>query len=227
MKDKLIDFFSNMLSVILGIVITFSVQGMIDRAAARKDVRSALELVRTELLSNKDDIVVANGFLKQEKASAQYFLTSLDTLNRCPVDSIAFHSGVIFSDFSITTCQDALELLKMSSLFQKIGDNQLSMKIIRAYDSCEMIADFLNRRLANRNARFGSSVNEQNARRIAPGGYIDIREYLKTDYGNYAVRWLAAQASPDNYTDVSDIDNAISAIDSYLSGRRSRSKKSN
>ena len=30
---------------------------------------------------------------------------------------------------------DALELLKMSSLFPKIKDNELSMKVIRAYDA--------------------------------------------------------------------------------------------
>ena len=218
MKDTLVDFFISLLSVILGIIITFAIQGMIDRSASRKEVRSALELVRAELISNKEDIIVANAFLKQEKASAQYFLTCRDTLDRCPADSIAFHSGVIFSDFSMTTCHDALELLKMSSLFQQIGDNQLAMKIIRAYDTCELTADFLNRRVASRNARFENSVTEQNAHRIASGGYIDILKYLKTDYGDYAVRWLAAQASTDIYTDVSDIDAAISAIDTYLSG---------
>ena len=227
MKDKLIDFISNLLSVILGIVITFAIQGMIDRASDRKEVRSALELVRSELLSNKNDIILAGAFVEQEKASAQYLLSHRDTLDRCPTDSIAYHSGVIFSDFSMTICQDALELLKMSSLFQKVGDNQLSMKIIRAYDSCEMVTDFLNQRAAARNARFDNSVTEQNARRIASGGFIDIREYLKTDFGNYAVRYLVTQASVDKFTDTSDIDSAISAIDHYLSGRRLRPNRTN
>ena len=48
MKDKVIDFISDLMSVILGIVITFAIQGMIDRSHDRKEVASALDLVRTE-----------------------------------------------------------------------------------------------------------------------------------------------------------------------------------
>ena len=219
-KDILIGFLSNLLAVILGIVITFAIQGMIDRSADRRGVRSALELVRTELMTNKEDLLVAGDFLRQEQASARYFLSHRDSLDRCPKDSLSFHSGILFSDFSITTCHDALELLKMSSLFQKIGDNPLSMKIIRAYDTCEMEAQFLNQRTANRNERFANSISEQNARRIAANGYIDIQEYLKTDFGLYVIRDLASQASPDSFTDISDIDEAIEAIGDYLSGHR-------
>jgi len=56
MKPALSSFFSELIAVVLGIVITFAGQGMIDRAHDRKEVRSALQLVRTELISNRDDI---------------------------------------------------------------------------------------------------------------------------------------------------------------------------
>lgn len=220
MKERIIDFLSNLLSVVLGIIITFTIQGMIDRAADRKNVRSALELVRSELATNMDDIMVMRGYLEQEKRSADYFLCHLDALDGCPADSIAFHSSVIFGNATISVCDDALELLKMSSLFQKAGDNMLSMKIIRAYDSCESTARFINQRLNDHKSLFERSITAQNAGQIASSGYIDIREYLKTDFGKYAIRSVAVQASAENFTDLSDVQTAVDAIDVYLGGKR-------
>jgi len=220
MKERIIDFFSDLLSVVLGIIITFTIQGMIDRAGDRKNVRSALELVRSELLTNMDDIVIMREYLEQERRSADYFLCHVSELDRCPADSIAFHSSVLFGNASISVCQDALELLKLSSLFQKAGDKLLSMKIIRAYDSCESTARFINRRLDDHKALFDRSITAQNAAQIAPAGYIDIREYLKTDFGRYAIRSVAVQASAENFTDLSDVRAAVDAIDAYLGGKR-------
>ena len=222
MKQTIIDFISSLISVILGIVITFSIQGMIDRAADRNNVRSALELVRSELTSNKEDIAVMKDYLRDERNAARYFLDHQKDLASCPADSVRFHNGIIFADASLTTCQDALELLKMSSLFQKLGNNPLSMKIIRAYDACESITTNLNRHIEVRNDRFERSVTEQNIRKYASSGWIEIRDYLKTDFGFYTIHSLAHQADPDLFADLSDLDEAIEAIGEYLDGGKRR-----
>ena len=70
MSDAWKSFFSELVAVILGIVITFAGQGMIDRAHNRKEVRSALQLVRTELISNRQDIADLR----------EYFLNAGDSL---------------------------------------------------------------------------------------------------------------------------------------------------
>ena len=77
MKDRIIDFISGMLSVVLGIVITFSIQGRIDKAKDRSDIRSSLQLVRSELATNIDDISEMSDYLVQEKRSAVYLLSHL------------------------------------------------------------------------------------------------------------------------------------------------------
>ena len=220
MKESAASFLSNVLSVILGIVITFTVQGMIDRARERHEVRAALNLVRTELATNATDVAEMTDYLRQERVSANYFLKNLKALEQCPNDSVRFHSGIIFADATITLSDDALELLKMSSLFQKIGDNDLAMKIIRAYDTCDNIAANLNRHVSQRNERFEESVNEKTAGQFATSGSIDLERYLKTPYGQYAIRWLTTQGDLDIMTDVSDLGAAIDAIDGYLQGRR-------
>ena len=213
MKESAASFLSNVLSVILGIVITFTVQGMIDRARERHEVRAALNLVRTELATNATDVAEMTDYLRQERVSADYFLKNLKTLEQCPNDSVRFHSGIIFADATITLSDDALELLKMSSLFQKIGDNDLAMKIIRAYDTCDNIAANLNRHVSQRNERFEESVNEKTAGQFATSGSIDLERYLKTPYGQYAIRWLTTQGDLEIMTDGSDLGAAIDAID--------------
>ena len=187
MKELILGFFSNLLAVILGIVITFAVQGMINRAQDRKEVRSALELVRSELATSLDDIALLDEYLDEVPASAQYLVTHEKNLAKCPEDSVLYHSGVVNADVSVAFSHDALELLKMSTLFPKIGNNDLSMKIIRAYDTCDAISSNVTR-------------------------YFSIRDTKGTD----AARWLRAQPIPEVYTDAGDIQAAIDAIDSFL-----------
>ena len=191
-KDRTIDFLLKMLSVILGIAITFTVQGMINRAQDKRNVRSALELVRTELNTNREDIIVMGEFLDQEKKAATYYLENMENLQKSPADTLAEYGGILLADVFITLPHNALELLKMSSLFQKIGDNDLSMKIIRAYDSCDNTAANVTRHIAARDAQYKGK--------------------LDADY----VRPLATRSESNQFTDVSDIDAAIEAIDAYL-----------
>ena len=222
MRETTKAFLRHLLSVVLGIIITFSVQGVIDRAHVRREVRSALELVRAELVANIDDIKTMSDHMRQERKSAEYFLNNRLTLSKCPADSVNYHTGEIFAELSITMTQDALELLKMSSLFQKIGDNETSMKIIRAYDSCENAVSNLKNHIATRDEMIDRSINESNVRRIAAKGNIDIKEYIKTGYGQYVIQWMSSQVGPEYYADVSDLEAAISAIDGFLGSKRRR-----
>lgn len=220
MKDSATNFFLNVLSVILGIVITFSIQGIINRAQDKKNVRSALELVRSELATNAQDLAEMVDYLRQEQASAQYFMNNLQNLDQCPSDSVIHHTGILLSDASITVSNDALELLKNSSLFQKIGNNPLSMKIIRAYDCCTSGAQNLNRHISVRNEQISISVNEKNVRKIASEGSIRMRALLKTDLGRYAIESLATVADASQFVDMGSIQEAIDAISLYLAKKR-------
>ena len=123
---------------------------------------------------------------------------------------------MIFADVSFSLCHDALELLKMSSVFQNIESNGLSMKIIRAYDTCKSIVYNLNRHISSRDSRFENSIDKETAGIYALNGNIDIKDFIKTDYGLYSIQWLTAQADPELFSDVSDIQDAIDAIDAYL-----------
>ncbi len=216
MKESVASFLSNILAVILGIFITFTIQGMIDRSRDRKNARSSLELVRSELVRNIDDVSLVKEYLNMEKESAAYLIANKDSLDKCPDDSISYHSGIIFADVSMSLSMDALELLKMSSVFQKLGKNDLSMKIIRAYDCCGAIVSNVNRHISIRDSRYESAIDMETVGEYVSDGSIDIRNFIKTDYGRYAIEWLTNQPGLDNITDVSDLEDAIEAINHYL-----------
>ena len=215
------DLIINFLAIFLGIIITFAVQARIDRSLDKKEIRSALELVKDELSANREDIETMSDYIREERRSAEYLLAHKNDLAKCPADSVNYHSGVLFADASISVCSDALEMFRSSSLFQKIGDSRLSMKIVRAYDSCLSAAANHNSHVSTRNDYFAKSINEQNVGRIAPDGQVSLKELLRTNYGLYAIRQTAALSQPEQYVDMSDVEEAINAIDAYLQkGRR-------
>ena len=187
-KERFLAFLGRMLSVTLGIVITFTVQGILDRQRDKRSVKSALELVRTELSSNLDDIALLTDYFRQERASAKYLSAHKKDLAKCPADSVNYHVGMVNADVSVAFSHDALELLKMSTLFPKIKNNDLSMKIIRAYDACELMVSNVNRHVSLRD---GASVG--------------------------AVDWLLSRpANYTWFTDPTDIEEAGDAIDNFL-----------
>ena len=193
MSDAWKSFFSELVAVILGIVITFAGQGAIDRAHSRTEVRSALQLVRTELISNRQDIADLRETLDQVQQSAQYLndnpelLKNVHRLDSATLNTVTYHQGMVYAEVSVTLPHDALELLKTSSIFQKIGDNTLSMKIIRAYDTCQNIVESIDRHF--------------------------IAKTTQTDED--LPKWLLIH-SPLPYVDPADIDTAITAINVFL-----------
>jgi len=84
MKAKIkidwVGFVSNMLAVILGIVITFGVQAIIDGKNQKREIASALQLVHDELAESLSSLQQCAQILDNESVSAQFFLTNRNRL---------------------------------------------------------------------------------------------------------------------------------------------------
>ena len=111
MRESAKTFLLDVSSVILGIAITFSVQGIIDRSQEKQDIRAALDLVRSELKTNIADVSDMADYLYSERTAARYLLEHRKNLKACPDSLVKEYSGIIFANASITLCDDALELL--------------------------------------------------------------------------------------------------------------------
>ena len=198
----------------LAVIISFLIHGMADRAADRKDIRYALEMVRTELAANAEHVRQIHDYLVQERKSAEYLIEHRTSLDKCPADSVTFHSSMIRADMPVTLSSNASDLLKASSVPQMIGDEKLLMQIIRAYDTCTWISSNQDRRTEARNNRFDLFINERSP--FSPGGTVDIPGFIRTGAGLYAVNWITNQPDPSIIADVKDIQDAIEGIDRFL-----------
>lgn len=130
-------FVLNFLAVVLGIVITFSGEGIISSHNEKKEVKSSLELVKNELQDNLSYIQFADSILLNSAQSATFLLSYMEQYENAPVDSMNMYCNVPLMQMDISSSEEVLELLKNSSLFTKIKNQKLSLDIIHAYGTVE------------------------------------------------------------------------------------------
>ncbi|MCQ2174425.1 MAG: hypothetical protein MJY61_04755 [Bacteroidales bacterium] len=123
----------NFVAVCLGIAITFAGQGLINRKSEKNEVKSSLMLVRNELQDNLSYIEFSDSVLTRFSEAARFLIRYEGRYSQAPEDSMAVYCNVPLTAFEISHSEDALELLKNSSLFTKIKDLDLSLEIIHTY----------------------------------------------------------------------------------------------
>lgn len=132
---KLGDFFRNLVAVVLGIVITFVGSDIITERNTQKEVKKALQLVKSELLLNKEQVREMSEQVNLEQRAARYLLKYKGKMNEASKDSLNRYAHLPFQSYSFNIVNDAMEMLKSSSLIQKIDDKELAMQIIKTYGS--------------------------------------------------------------------------------------------
>ena len=142
----------NFAAVCLGIVITFAGQGIINRHAEKNEVKRSLLLVKNELQDNISYIEYSDSVLALFSDAAEFLIRYEGRYAQAPADSMAAYCNVPLTIFEISHADDALELLKTSSLFTKIKDQGLSLEIIHTYGAIAdemMVVKFYNDHKSN------------------------------------------------------------------------------
>lgn len=216
-KFDAVGFISNILAVILGIVITFSIQSIVDRHAQKENISSALRLVAEELTDCRNDLSSCADYLEQERIAASYLDTNLSNLRSCPKDSVSQYGSFYISIMMLTLSDDALELLKTSSLFSSIDDNKLSLAIIRAYNQCDALCQLFNSHEQQKAETFKQIILEKGVDKCQNSdGSISITELMNTRNGKFLTIQLMSSSAEAMIVGISDIDSAIQMIDDYL-----------
>lgn len=217
-KFDIVAFVANIIAVILGIIITFSIQGLIDRKDEKENINSALQLVMDELKDCRSYLQTCSDVMDLESKAAAYILNHSDNLHACPPDSVSTYGITVISEMVLTMPSDALELLKTSSLFQAIGDNILSLKILRAYDQCQALQQIFMMRENMKSDLFNMACkSDLLGVNKGDGDYISIQQLCKDKQGKIMLIRLKVSETPALQTGVKDIDAAIDAIGQYLS----------
>lgn len=127
------DFFRNFIAVMLGIIITFAGSDWITERNTQKELEKSLQLVKSELLLNKETIQEMGNRVAWEQKAARYLFKYKNKMNEISQDSVNQYLPLLFQWSKFTFTNDAIEMLKTSSLIQKIRNKELALQIIKAY----------------------------------------------------------------------------------------------
>ncbi|MDR1004033.1 MAG: hypothetical protein LBL97_03380 [Prevotellaceae bacterium] len=123
-------FFSNFTAVVLGIVITFVGSDLLQEHATQRDIKEMMQLIKTELVANRAEVVSAQEWYLNQRRVASYILSNEGNYQR---DTLNMYSPLVFQLISVESTNDALDMLKVSGLMQKIAKKEHVMQIIKAY----------------------------------------------------------------------------------------------
>ena len=128
--------------VVLGIVITFLGSAAISAIKERKEVRTTLSFVKSELEENKATLIETRQRIELEVAAARFLLHYKNNLQAAPADSLSTYYIVPFQATIDSYSSDALELMKTSGIFPKLSDEYLGLDIIKTYNEIRVASDF-------------------------------------------------------------------------------------
>jgi len=130
---RLGDFICNFVAVVLGIVITFAGSDIIEERNKQKEVAQALQLIKEELLINREDIKDMMEIETFEQRGALYLLHHKDKMDEAPEDSLNKYCCFPFQSAGFIYTTDAMEMLRASSLMPNIKNKELATQIIKTY----------------------------------------------------------------------------------------------
>lgn len=127
------DFFRNFIAVILGIVITFAGSDYISERNTQKEVEKSLMLVKSELMLNREEMKSMGETVSFEQNAARYLFQYKNRISEISSDSVRIYTPSLFQWSKFGFISDAMEMLKSSTLIQKIKNKELSLQIIKIY----------------------------------------------------------------------------------------------
>lgn len=210
----------NFVAVCLGIAITFAGQGIINRNAERNEVKRSLILVKNELQDNISYIEYSDSVLTLFAEASRFLIEYEDCYDQAPVDSMAAYCNVPLTVYEISHADDALELLKTSSLFTKIKDQNLSLEIIHTYGAIADEMAVVNFYHERRGKYLEDALNGKVKDILANDGITAVQLWnaiTSSKEGKQYLRELCRlQMEHSSYEVKNTINNTIASIDRYI-----------
>jgi translation initiation factor 2B subunit (eIF-2B alpha/beta/delta family) len=128
------DFFRQLATVVIGIIITFGGSGLIQRAAERKEAKHLLEMVKSEMEGNAKQARGQKEWFEYEKNGAKAIRPYIDDPEALPIDTLIKYIN-IQSSHLYPANSNAFSMLKSSSSIQSIKDKRFLLDLFSAYDA--------------------------------------------------------------------------------------------
>lgn len=136
------DFILQLLVVILGIVITFTVSNLVAEREKERAVEKTMLFIKDEIEMNLKSVQQINEIFQNERRACNYILSFKGKMDDANKDSLMLYSGVPFYSQNFTYTKDALEMLKAYSLIQHVKNKELVLQIVKTYNTLELLKEF-------------------------------------------------------------------------------------
>ena len=194
-KGRLGDFICNFIAVVLGIAITFVGSDMIQEHNKKKEVAQALQLVKSELLINRETIEEMMKIEKINKEGACYLLQYKDKMNEASSDSLNYYGYFPFQSQDFLPVTDAMEMLRASSVMQNIKNKELAVEIIQAYaviKSAHLFYEGFSKAKETAVCQsFADTISDAGYQPVVYASYAWIKSYIDTDSLEDCGIWIA------------------------------------
>lgn len=131
------EFYRNLISVVIGILVTFGGSALIQRCSERREVAHILSIVRDELQMNLARIEEQKERLLYEYAAAAALKPYIDAPESIPADTIDKYFNTLINTFYLQIATNSFEVLKNSSQIHYIPNKELIRDLFEIYEFME------------------------------------------------------------------------------------------
>ncbi len=131
------DFFRQLATVVIGIVITFGGSALIQKCSERKVTEHMLSMVRNELSFNIAVVKHQKRILETDQAGARAIMPYIREPQLVPVDTLTKYGSDLISIRLASFRTTSFEILKNSSQMQTLNNKELLSDIFSAYYSTD------------------------------------------------------------------------------------------
>lgn len=121
--------------VVAGIMVTFIGGNLISNCATQKEIKSNMGLIINELEQNREKLYVIKEKYIADRIMANYLIDSSFLIEKFNVDTLKKYNRFISNLSNFYYSDDAFDVLKNSSLMQKIDDKTLLLSLTETYKS--------------------------------------------------------------------------------------------
>ena len=208
----------NFCAIVLGIVITFWGQSIVDKNHELDDVKSSLHVVRDEMLANLEDLKACADGMDIECEAAVYLNSNLDgPMDGNKIDTLLTYAQIVTDESHMVLPHDALDLVRSNGIFAKMDNKELPLKIITAYalfDRWSREHDAVQskaQRLLEELFKTRGLKDFQNEEK-----QIRLGAVLTTEYGQEIIRTYMLRDGSKLRQSLPQIEETIAAIDEFI-----------
>lgn len=138
-KKKIVGYLTQLSVVIIGIMVTFCGNDLIDRIKADRTTRQSMSMIHSELLRNLTTIEQMQRYNAELAAGVDSFIEYADRMDDIPADSL-FRYSAIFTKGSLFGFEtNAMETLKNSNTLQNLSNRNVVFSLFHCYDMLDNV----------------------------------------------------------------------------------------